>query len=185
MTHEPGRVLSVIVCGAGPAAAVGTLIKLAQQRGWTVQLVATPAAIDFLDVAALEALTGSAVRDRYRSPGAPRSLHADAVIVTPASYNTICKCALGISDTYALGILAEAVSLPAPVVILPFVNSALASRRPFQRAVDQLRSEGVRVLLGPGEFEPHPPGTGGQQLDTFPWQLALDEAVRLLDGTEQ
>ena len=32
-------------------------------------------------------------------------MRADAVIVAPATYNTISKCALGISDTYALGIL--------------------------------------------------------------------------------
>jgi hypothetical protein len=105
------------------------------------------------------------------------------VIVAPTTYNTICKCALGISDTYALCILAEAVILPIPVVILPFVNSALASRRPFQHAVNQLRDEGVRILLGPGEFEPHPPGTGGQQLASFPWSLALDEAEHLLGRT--
>jgi phosphopantothenoylcysteine synthetase/decarboxylase len=108
-------------------------------------------------------------------------LKADAVIVAPATYNTINKCAQGISDTYALGLLAEAVSLPIPVVVLPFVNSALAARRPFQRSVGQLRDEGVRVLLGPGELEPHHPGTGGQQLDSFPWQLTLDEAERLVE----
>jgi phosphopantothenoylcysteine synthetase/decarboxylase len=175
-----GRVLSLIVCGAGPATDAGKLVKLAQQRGWTVQVIATPAALAFLDTAALEALTGSAVRSAYRSPGEPRSPQADAVIVAPATYNTIAKCAQGISDTYALGILAEAVSLSIPVVILPFVNSALASRHPFQRAVRQLGDEGVRVFLGPGEFEPHPPGTGAQQLDVFPWQLALDEAERLI-----
>ena len=37
------------------------------------------------------------------------------MIVAPATYNTINKCAQGISDTYALGVLAEAVSLPSPV----------------------------------------------------------------------
>lgn len=177
---QPGRVLSVIVCGAGPASDVGRLVKLAQQRGWRVQLVATLAALAFLDVAALEALAGSAVRSAYRSPDEPRSLKADAVIVAPATYNTINKCAQGISDTYALGLLAEAISLPIPVVVLPFLNTALAGRRPFQRSVGQLRDEGVRVLLGPGEIEPHPPGTGGQQLDSFPWQLALGEAERLI-----
>jgi phosphopantothenoylcysteine synthetase/decarboxylase len=173
--------LSVIVCGAGPAPDVGKLVKLAQQRGWSVQLIATPSALAFLDVAALEALAGSAVRSSYRSPGEPRSFKADAVIVAPATYNTINKCAQGISDTYALGLLAEAISLPIPVVVLPFLNTALADRRPFQRSVDQLRDEGVHVLLGPGEIEPHPPGTGGQQLDTFPWQLALDQAERLVE----
>jgi flavoprotein len=104
------------------------------------------------------------------------------VVVAPATYNTISKCALGISDTHALGILAEAVSLPIHVVMLPFVNTALASRRPFLRAVDQLRAEGLRILLGPGEIEPHPPGTGGEQLDAFPWELALYEAERMTHG---
>ena len=179
---EPSRVLSVIVCGAGPASDVGKLVKLAQQREWTVQLIATPAALGFLDTAALEARTGSPVRSAYAPPGEPRSLKAEAVIVAPATYNTINKCAQGISDTYALGVLAEAVSLPSPVVILPFVNSALAARDPFQRAVAQLRYEGVYVLLGPGQFEPHPPGTGGQQLGTFPWYLTLDIAEQLLVG---
>jgi phosphopantothenoylcysteine synthetase/decarboxylase len=174
-----GRVLTVIVCGAGPASRAGTLVKLAQQRGWRVQVIATPAGLGFVDAADLEALTGSAVRSAYRSPGEPRSLKADAVIVAPATYNTISKCALGISDTYALGILAEAVSLPIPVVILPFVNSALADRSPFRRSVDWLRDEGVRILLGPGGFEPHPPGTGDQHAGEFPWQFALDEAERL------
>ena len=40
----PGsRVLTIVVCGAGPAAAIGTCVKLAQDRGWTVQVIATPA----------------------------------------------------------------------------------------------------------------------------------------------
>ncbi|HET9895194.1 MAG TPA: flavoprotein [Streptosporangiaceae bacterium] len=170
---QPSRVLAVIVCGAGPASDVGKLIKLAHQRGWTVQLIATPAALPFLNTADLETLTGSPVRSQYRSPGEPRSPKADAVIVAPATYNTICKCAQGISDTYALGILAEAISLPMPVVILPFVNTALASRQPFHRAIAQLADEGVKVLLGPDLFEPHRPGTGGEHTDAFPWHAAL------------
>jgi phosphopantothenoylcysteine synthetase/decarboxylase len=178
--NQSSRVLSVIVCGAGPASDAGLLVKLAQQHGWAVQVIATPSALAFVDATGLEALTGSAVRNAYRSPGEPRSMRTDAVIVAPATYNTISKCALGISDTYALGILAEAVSLPIPVVMLPFVNSALASRRPFRRSVDSLRDEGVRVLLGPGESEPHAPGTGGEHIGAFPWHLALDEAERLV-----
>jgi len=44
VTDEPGRVLSVIICGAGPAADAGALVRPARQHGWTVQLIATPAA---------------------------------------------------------------------------------------------------------------------------------------------
>jgi phosphopantothenoylcysteine synthetase/decarboxylase len=159
-------VVTVVVCGAGPATAVGELVKLAQERGWVVGVVATPAALAFLDVAGLEAQTGIPVRSEYRAPDQPRTRvlpDASAVVVAPATYNTICKLALGVSDTYALGVLAEAIGRRVPVAVLPFVNSALAARNPFSAAVASLRDEGVRVLLGPGQWVPHPPGTGGER----------------------
>jgi hypothetical protein len=37
-------------------------------------------------------------------------------------------------------------------------------------------------LLGPGQFEAHPPGTGGEQIDTFPWALALTELHQLVSA---
>ena len=183
MPDKPaGRVLYVIVCGAGPAPEVGRLVEQAQDRGWDVHLIATPAALDFIDVPALEAQTGHPVRSQYTKPGekAGRSLpNADAIIVAPATYNTINKWANGISDTYALGVLAEAPALGIPVVVLPFVNTALAAHPAFARSVENLRTIGVRVLLGRGQWEPHPSGTGGERISTYPWYLALDQATRL------
>jgi hypothetical protein len=44
---------------------------------------------------------------------------------------------------FALGILAEAVGLRIPVVVLPFVNSALAAHPAFQRSVTLLRDAGI------------------------------------------
>lgn len=178
MTH-PGKVLSVIVCAAGPAPHVGRLVTLAQDAGWSVQIIATPSALDFIDVPELEKQTGRPVRSRYRKPGEPKSPRADAIIIAPATYNTINKFAHGIADTYALGLLSEAPALDIPVVVLPFVNTALAARAPFRHSVDQLRAEGVRVLLGPGQFEPHPPGTGAERIDTYPWAAALQELAEL------
>jgi phosphopantothenoylcysteine synthetase/decarboxylase len=176
-------VLYVIVCGAGPASAVGRLIEQAHGRGWDVHVIATPAALDFLDLNALQGQTGHAVRSEYAKPGSGRGRslpHADAIVVAPATYNTINKWALGISDTYALGILAEAPGLRIPVVVLPFVNAALAANPSFHRSVDNLRALGVRVLFGPGEWEPHQPGTGGSRIDSYPWHLALDRVQELL-----
>ena len=86
----------------------------------------------------------------------------------------------GISDTYALGVLAEITGLDVPIVVLPFVNTALASRPPFHRSVEALRAEGVRILLGPGGVQPHPPRTGGKRIDSYPWHLALDEVEHLV-----
>ena len=174
------RVLSVIVCGAGPAAAIDILITLAHGRGWIVQIIATPAALDFFDQGAIEKQTGNPVKSQYSKPGAPRSHIPNAIVVAPATYNTINKWAQGISDTYALGLLAELTGLDIPIVVLPFVNSALAGRVPFRRSIDSLRSEGVQILLGPGGFEPHPPRTGGNLIDAYPWSEALDEVDRLI-----
>ncbi|GAA3795262.1 hypothetical protein GCM10022226_13280 [Sphaerisporangium flaviroseum] len=173
------KVLYIIVCAAGPAGDVGKLVTLAQDDGWTVQIIATPPALDFIDVPALEKQTGRPVRSQYRKPGEPRSPRADAIIVAPATYNTINKFAQGIADTYALGILSEAPGLGIPVVVLPFVNTALAGRAPFRCSVDQLRAEGVRVLIGPGKFEAHAPSSGGDRVDTYPWSLALTQAQAL------
>jgi len=180
-----GRVLSIAVCAAGPARAIGTFVKLALERGWTVQVIATPAALEFFDQADIEALTGSPVRSQYSPPGSPRSRIPDAIAVAPATYNTINKWATGASDTYALGVLAEQTGMGKPIVVLPFVNAALASRAPFQRNVESLRAEGVTILLGPGGIEPHQPHTGGTLIDTYPWHLALDEADKMIGAGQQ
>ena len=182
MTDDSRPCLAVVVCGAGPASSVMTLTGQAIDRGWAVQVITTPAALGFIDPAALEKQTGSPVRSHYSPPGSPRSRIPDTIVVAPATYNTICKWAGGSSDTYALGFLAEMTGMGVPTVVLPFVNAALASRAPFRRSVESLRDEGVRILLGPGEFEPHPPRTGGGR--AFPWHLALNEADRLIGPHE-
>ena len=175
-----GGVLSVVACGAGPATAISTLVTLAQERGWIVQVIATPAALDFFSETAIEKQTGNLVKSQYGKPGTSRSQIPDAIVVAPATYNTINKWAQGISDTYALGVLAEVTGLGIPIAVLPFVNSALASRAPFRRNVEILRSEGVQILLGPGGFQPHPPRTGSALIGSYPWYLALDAVDRLL-----
>ncbi|GAA1680432.1 flavoprotein [Fodinicola feengrottensis] len=184
MTDEPtkkSRVLWVFVCGAGPAARVGILVSLAQDDGWDVHLIATPAGAGFIDIEALEKQTGNPVRTSHRTSSERRATGRpapDAIIVAPASYNTINKLAHGTADTYALDLLSENLGRGTLIVILPFVNSALAARRPFRRALQELRAEGVRILFGPGDWEPHSPGSGSARFDSFPWSLALREVQR-------
>jgi phosphopantothenoylcysteine synthetase/decarboxylase len=163
---DAGEVLYIVVCAAGAAADVGRLVDLAQDDGWIVQVVATPSALDFIDVPELERRTGRPVRSGYRRPSEPKPPRADAVVVAPATYNTINKFALGIADTYALGVMAEAPGLGIPVVVLPFVNSALASRTAYRRSVEELRADGVRVLPAPEPGEP------------YPWRSALTELTK-------
>lgn len=176
MTQSPAhRVLYVIVCAAGPAPHVVALVRQAQERGWNVCVIPTPAAVDFIDPAELEEITGNPVRSHYRKPGETRRLpRADAVVVAPATYNTLNKWAHGIADNYPLGLLAELVPMGVPVVVLPFINSALAANPVLARSIAELRAAGVNVLHGPGQMEPHPPGTGGSRLDRFPWHLVWE-----------
>jgi len=96
------------------------------------------------------------------------------MIVGGASFNTLNKCALGIADTLALGLLTEGIGLGIPIAALPFVNAAQTERPAFSRHVETLRTAGVAVLLGPGGYQPHPPHQGSQHLHKYPWQAALD-----------
>lgn len=179
----PRAVLYVVICAAGPAADAIHLVELANERGWDTYAIPTPSAVEFLDLPALVRATGRPVRARYRTPGEPGKLpHANAVVVAPATYNTINKWAAGISDTFALGLLAEMTGLGVPTAVLPFVNSALAAQRVYQRSINELRKDGVQVLAEDHGNAPHPPGAGGPLIPDFPWQLALDAVGPDSDG---
>jgi hypothetical protein len=163
-------VLYIVTCGAAPAEQVDRAVRQAWARHWSVQVVPTATAVaHFVDVPALERLIGHPVRTTYQMSGEPLP-PADAVIVAPATYNTINKWAAGISDTFALSLLAELTGLGTPIAVLPFVNTALAANPVYNRSLTQLRAAGVHVV----ESEPHPPRTAHTRLDTYPWHLALD-----------
>ncbi|MFE1103837.1 flavoprotein [Nocardiopsis alba] len=167
------KTLYVVVCAAGPASDVGTLVDLAQEQGWTIQVMATPSAVSFIDVEALEKQTGRPVRSQHRAPGDPRSPKADAIIIAPATFNTINKLANGIADNYVLDVVNEAIGLGVPTTVLPFVNSAYANRTPFKASMERLSQEGIEILTGPGLFEPHPPKSGEKYIKSFPWSAPL------------
>lgn len=166
--------LSVVVCGAAPTSDVGALVRLAQQRSWTVRVVPTLEALSFVDPDELEAMTGSKVEVGYRSPTDPRPPRPDALIVAPATFNTVNKSALGITDTHALGVIAEAIGREVPVVMVPWVNEPLAGREPFRRSVALLRDEGVQFVLRSEDPAARPFGVENADAAAFPWQRALD-----------
>jgi 3-polyprenyl-4-hydroxybenzoate decarboxylase len=179
-----GRHLRILVCAAGPAGDVSQLIEAARERSWTTEVMATANARSFIDIAAVERLSGNPVRTTYEVSRSGRRVppSVDALIVAPATYNTFNKLANGIADTYALSAAAELIGRNVPTVVVPFVNVALGSRLPFLRAVHALRQEGVRVLFGPADgWQPHAAGTGQDQQAAFPWQTAFRIAVEMSD----
>src|SRR5437763_541637 len=173
-------VLYLVACAAPPARDVHIGVQLALDREWDVCVIATPQARKFIDTGALQRLTGHPVRSEYKNPDEPDILPSpDALIVAPATFNTINKWAAGISDTLALGLLSEAIGKGLPLVALPFLNSAQARHPAFSRSVRELRGCGVRVLLGEDVYRLHEPGTGSRYLHLFPWRLPI-EALELL-----
>jgi phosphopantothenoylcysteine synthetase/decarboxylase len=139
------RVLYLIACGAGPAADLAELVTLARADGWDLYVGTTPAGWGFIDPGQLADLTGHKPRNDYsgRTSGWPQ---ADAILVAPATINTIDKFAAGIADCWALSTLIECHGLGVPIVFAPNVNPALGRHPRFRANVDELRSWGISVL---------------------------------------
>ncbi len=182
MTRPSRRVLYVIVCGSPVARDVGKLVELAQSRGWEVCVIGSPSGARFIDIAALQTQTGHPVRSEYKDPLALDLLPSpDAIVVAPATCNTINKWAAGISDTLALGIVVEAIGKGVPIATMPFTNWAQAAHPAFVENLGKLRAWGVSVLFGDDVYRLHEPGAGDRHLDEFPWSLVLDAVTEQLE----
>ncbi len=172
MTEQaPKPFLYVVVCAAGIAAGVGRLISAAQERNWEVGVIATPVAMNgFFDTAAVEALTGRRIRSAWRRPGDPRPFPPpDAVVVAPATFNTLNKWAAGLADTLAVATLCETYGMRVPVAVLPCVSDTLTAHPAYQDSLIRLRAMGVRF----GEPYAGEPGEDGGRPE-FRWERALD-----------
>ncbi len=172
---EPAsNVLYTVVCAAPPALHIRTLIERAQQHGWDACLILTPTAARWLeaDLDEMHKITGHPIRSAYKLPGERDVLPPpSAILVAPATANTINKWALGISDTLALGLLTESIGKRLPVVALPYLNQAQAAHPAFPRSVETLRRADVQILLGSEGHVPH--GFGESRPERFPWDTAL------------
>jgi Flavoprotein len=164
-------VLYAVVCAAPPAQHVRDLVGEAHDRGHDLCLIATPTAARWLadDLADLAALTGHPVRSAYRRPIDPDVLPPpDALLVAPATFNTLNKWAAGISDTLALGLANESLGLDVPVAAVPWLNDALSAHPALSASLGLLRGAGVAFL----HLDPRPPP------EAFPWAEALDLVER-------
>jgi phosphopantothenoylcysteine synthetase/decarboxylase len=174
MSETARRTLYVVCCAALSAQRIQDFVVLAQREGWDVCVIATPNATKFLNVSLLEKLTGYPVRSDYKRPEDPDVLpRADAIVVYPATANTLNKWALGISDTLALGILCEYLGLKMPVVAVPYVrtDSGLDNHPAFSRSLAFLKECGVHILYEPEKYPPR---------NDVPWHVVLDDLHQLV-----
>lgn len=175
------RVLYLLACAAPPVFHIAGPIRAAQAAGWDVCLGLTPTAARWLEgeLPALEELTGHSVRSAYKLPGEPDVWPpASVAVVAPATFNTINQWALGITEKFVVGFVAEAIGKGIPLVAMPCVNQAFVAHPQFEQSVTILRGAGVTVLYGEGGFVPNRPGEG--RPEAYPWDLVLGAAARVV-----
>ena len=170
------KVLYTIVCAAPPAAHIQDFIRLAQERNWSTYVIATPYATRFIDTPLLTTLTGHPIKSDYRHPQEQDSLpKADAIVVLPATFNTINKWAAGITDTLAIGILCEAMGYGVPIVAVPYLKQQLAKHPVFSKNLALLRECDIDILHEPERY----PSSG-----IVPWSMILDRLGQAMNTRE-
>jgi phosphopantothenoylcysteine decarboxylase/phosphopantothenate--cysteine ligase len=139
-------VLTGSIAGFKACEAISQLV----QRGHRVRTVATKAALQFTGAATLEGLTGTPVlTDLFAAGAALEHINltrwADAVVVCPATANTINRFAAGLAEDLA-GALFLAYDRSKPFLIAPAMNPAMWAHPATVTAVEKLQQWGVRFL---------------------------------------
>jgi len=143
------------------------LARLAIKAGHAVRVIQTEAAARFVGPASFAGITGAPVLTtewepdplRGAFPGDPAPAHAplshlelveraDALVIAPASANTLAKLAGGHADNL---LTAAALACRRPLILAPAMNGAMYEHPATQANLALLRERGARVLE---------PGTG-------------------------
>jgi phosphopantothenoylcysteine decarboxylase/phosphopantothenate--cysteine ligase len=138
------------------------LVRLATAAGHAVRVVQTPSSLTFVGRATFEAVTGAMVlvdefeHDPARGsyPGDPALDHdpishlelvrrCDAMVVAPATANTIAKLAGGHADNM---LTSAALACTAPLIVAPAMNSAMWEHPATAANVATLRARGARLV---------------------------------------
>lgn len=163
--------LALVACGAPLAARVPDVAAVALRRGWLVRVVATAAAMNWIDADAVERATGHPPLVGQRRPDEPKRFPTPGrVVVCPATFNSVNKLAAGIMDNYAAGLVCEALSSRTPLTIVPTVSDALWGHPAWASNLALLRGAGVTFVdprTGHGDPRPVDADTGADVAATF------------------
>ena len=142
------------VTGSIAAYKAAELLRIFVSRGYTVKVVMTEAAEKFIGKATFEALSGSPVLTSFWEESATTGIAhvelaewADAVVIAPATAETIAKIASGSArDPLSAIVLAT----KAMVVIAPAMNSNMYDNAVTQHNIAFLEEKGVK-FVGPDD----------------------------------
>jgi phosphopantothenoylcysteine decarboxylase len=171
----------MLVTGAPLAARSVDVATALIRDGWTVSIAATEAALLWVNAEQVAAVTGAPLRVRYRDPSRPSAKDPDAVVVCPATFNTVAKAALGIADTYVHSVLCEAIGARTPTVMVPMVKHSLWSHPSWPGHLASLKAAGVAFVdprTGEGELTPVFSGTSSEVTTSFDPQWIVAALTR-------
>jgi phosphopantothenoylcysteine decarboxylase / phosphopantothenate---cysteine ligase len=145
------------VTGSIAAYKAADLASKLTQAGALVDVILTPAALEFITPLTFQSVTGRQVFTDQALWGAEAHvLHvglghsADAFVIAPATANTIAKLANGIADNLLVlaGLSFGAGSTDRPFLVAPAMDGGMLNHPATQANLEVLRSRGA-VIIGP------------------------------------
>lgn len=145
------------VTGSIAAYKSAMLLRLLIKAGAEVKVVMTPAARGFIAPLTLSTLSKSPVFSEFTSDDTSGrwnnhvelGLWADALVIAPASANTISKMAHGLCDNFLTAVY---LSAKCPVFIAPAMDLDMHKHKTTQENIKRLQSIG-NILIHPGNGE--------------------------------
>jgi phosphopantothenoylcysteine decarboxylase / phosphopantothenate---cysteine ligase len=163
--RQRGARILLIVAGGIAAYKSLELIRRLRERNHAVRCILTRAGAEFVTPLALASLSGERVftdlfslTDEAEIGHIRLSREADLVVVAPATADLIAKMAHGLADDLASTAL---LATDKPVLIAPAMNPVMWAHPATQRNLDQVRTDGVRMLgPNPGDMACGEAGVG-------------------------
>jgi phosphopantothenoylcysteine decarboxylase/phosphopantothenate--cysteine ligase len=145
----------ILLCVTGGIAAYKSaeLVRRLREAGAEVRVAMTRNAQRFVGATTFQALSGQPVRTSLWDEAAEAAMGhielarwASAVVVAPASANTLAKIAHGFADDLVSTLC---LATEAPIAVAPAMNRVMWANAATQANVATLRARGV-LVLGPG-----------------------------------
>ena len=147
--------VTVGVSGGISAYKAAELVRALQRQALDVHVVMTDAAREFIQPLTFASLTGhKVITGLWSSSSAESNLDSaiqhiseaqwtDALVVAPATANTLAKFAHGIADDFLTTMY---LATTAPVIVAPAMNVNMWMHPATQANLETLKSRGVRVI---------------------------------------
>ncbi len=145
-----GRRIALGICGGIGAVESVRAIRELRRHGASVKCFLTPSAIRFIGELSLEWASGSAPV-MSATAEVDHLEEFDLAIIAPITWNTIAKCASGISDNAVTLLVAGQLGRKAPLGMVPTMNEQLLKHPLYSEYRNRLESWGVKYLEPPLE----------------------------------